>query len=102
MVLSSGVEIGDRLVPRNGRRLVDPDRERTRNSTTEEVRRCWIQDSDDVVGRGRDVRIEVIADVTELGRSQAVDVERRSQEAQLLAAKPDEPQLVQWIDVLIF
>ena len=38
--------------------------------------------------------------MTQFGRTQIVDVVRRSQQAELFAAEPDEPQLVQRLDVL--
>src|SRR4030095_996921 len=100
VVAVSGVEVLDRLISCDRRRLVHPVRERRRNGATEQVRRRWIEDSDAVIGRGRDIRVEVIADVTEFGLTQTVDVGGRSQQAELLTAKPDEAQLVQRIDVL--
>ena len=53
-----------------------------------------------VVRRRRHIRIEVVADVAEFGRREVVDVVRGAEQAQLLAAEPDEPQLVARGDVL--
>src|SRR5260221_47116 len=99
MVEPNRAEVRDRLIPRYHRRLVDPVRER-RWGTAEQVWRRWIKDPDHVVGRCRHVGIEVIADMTELGGGEIVDVIRRSQETQFLTAEPDETQLVQRVDVL--
>ena len=100
VVESDRVEVGDPLVARDGRRLVHTVRERVADGAAEEVGRCRVEDPDDVVRRGRDVGIEVIADVAQIIRAEVVDIEGRAQKAQLLAAKPDEPQLVRCVYVL--
>src|SRR5258707_9614984 len=99
MVEPNRAEVRDRLIPRDHRRLVDPVGER-RWGPAEQVWRRWIKDPDHVVGRCCHVGIEVIADMTELGGGEIVDVIRRSQETQFLTAEPDETQLVQRVDVL--
>jgi hypothetical protein len=53
-----------------------------------------------VVRRGRDVGVQVELDLGELVGREGVDVEVRAEQAELLAAEPDEAQLVAGVGVL--
>ena len=89
MVLALRGQVVDCLVAPDRRGLVDPVRERLLGPA-EQVRRGRIEDAERVVRRRRDVGVEVVADVTQVVRRQRVDVERRPEQSQLLAAEPDE------------
>src|SRR4051812_22187481 len=45
------------------------------------------------------MRTTVLADPAQLGRAEVADVVLRAQQAQLLAAEPDEPELVPRVDL---
>ena len=59
-----------------------------------------VEDARDVVRRGRHVGVEVELDLGELVGGEGVDVVVRAEQAELLAAEPDEAQLVAGVGVL--
>src|SRR5438046_7206396 len=80
VVEPDGVKVGDSLISGDRRGFVHAVGERACNGTSEKVGPRRIEDPDEVVRRGRDVRIEVIPDVTQFARAQIVDIKGRAQE----------------------
>src|SRR3954468_14689197 len=87
------VQVVDGLVATDQRRRVHAVGELWRTAPEEVVSRR-VEDRPVAVLRRGDVRVEVVADLGQLVLREAVDVEGRAEEPELLTAEPDEPQLV--------